>query len=424
MKHLAPLLLLALAAAACSGGSAPEPAEEPSAGEVSHDQGAATKGKGKILYYKHPMGLPDTSPTPMKDSMGMDYLPVYESDLTDAPTGGIAVASNVIQTIGVRTAPAEMREFGRNVRAFGVVDENTRLQAVLSARVEGWVEDLAISAIGDAVKSGDLLFRLYSPVLIAAQRDFLVAVNSGTEGRIESSARRLKSLGLQDQTIDALRKTRRLEERAPIYAERDGVVAALDVREGTFLRPGDRIATIQDYSSVWIIASLAEQDMPGIEPAMHAMLDFPNIPEAARHGVIDYVYPTVDPETRTGKVRIVLDNADDILRPGAYADVSFTVDGRARLAVPGEAVLYDSRGAHVVVALGEGRFAPAPVETGVSGGGFTEITAGLNAGDEIVVSAQFLLDSESSLRESLQKLTDGGEPEAPAAATHDHKGHH
>lgn len=423
MKHLTPLLLLALATAACSGGSAPQSAEAPCAGVDCVDQGAATKDKGKLLYYKHPMGLPDTSPTPKKDSMGMDYIPVYESDLVGAPAGGIAVASNIIQTIGVRTSPAEMHEFGRSVRAFGVVEENTRLQTAISARVEGWVENLAISAIGDNVKSGDLLFRLFSPDLIAAQRDYLVAVNTGAEGRIESAARRLKSLGLQDQSIDALRKTRRLEERAPIFAERDGVVSALDVREGTFLRPGDRVATIQDYSKVWIIASLAEQDLWGVKAGMHAMLDFPNIPDAARHGMVDYVYPTVDPKTRTGRVRIVLDNDDDTLRPGAYADVSFNVEARERLAVPSEAVLYDAQGAHVVLALGGGRFAPAAIETGISATGFTEVLSGLVSGDEVVISAQFLLDSESSLRESLRKLTNGDTPQDPAASEHDHRGH-
>jgi Cu(I)/Ag(I) efflux system membrane fusion protein len=327
-----------------------------------------------------------------------------------------------MQTIGVRTSAVRVEDFGRLVRAFGAVEENIRLQSVVSARVEGWIEGLAITAVGDAVEKGDLLFRLYSPDLIAAQRDFLVAAKSGSEARAASAARRLKSLGLQDEAIAALRARGSLEERAPVYADRNGVVSALDVREGAFVRPGGRIAEIQDYAEVWVIAALAEQDLAAITPGLPVNVEFPNIPGAERAGTVDYIYPTVDPKTRTGKVRIVLDNADDVLRPGAYADVSITIDAGERLAVPSEALLRDSRGAHVVLALGEGRFAPADVETGIAAMGVTEIVSGLEAGDEVVVSGQFLIDSESSLRESFRKMS-GGEP-ADDREVGEHKGHH
>ncbi|MFQ5563481.1 MAG: efflux RND transporter periplasmic adaptor subunit [Parvularculaceae bacterium] len=411
MKRFAIIFLLALAALGCTR-------DEPEETEQAED-------KGEILYYKHPMGLPDTSPVPKKDPMGMDYIPVYASDLAGAGADeGVAVSPEIIQTIGVRTTSIEMKDFGRTVRAFGAVEENTRLQTVVSARVEGWVDELAVTAVGDEVKTGDLLLRLYSPDLIAAQQDYLVAAKSGSAGRLASAARRLKSLGLQDRTIDALRKTGRIEERAPIYAEHDGVVAALDVREGGFVRPGNRIAMIQDYSTVWVIASLADQDLSEIAPGMQVMLDFPTIPADGRPGEIDYVYPTVDPKTRTGKARIVLDNNDGALRPGAYADVTVTLDGRPRLAVTSEAVLRDSRGAYVVRALGAGRFAPTPVKTGIVAMGLTEIISGAEAGDHVVASAQFLIDSESNLRESLHKMMDmdGDAPPVAAAGAHDHGG--
>lgn len=433
MKHL-PFLLITLLAAGCAGENPPDeqkqrPAESRDASdadaqadsEASAAEGAPKK-KGRILYYRNPMGLPDTSPVPKKDSMGMDYIPVYESDVAAEPSVGVAVSQNVMQTIGVRTSPVRMEDFGRAVSAFGAVEENTRLQSVVAARVDGWIEGLAVTAVGDAIEKGDLLFRLYSPDLIAAQQDFLVAAKSGSDARAASAARRLKSLGLQDETIAALKARGSIEERAPVYADRNGVVSALDVREGAFVRPGGRIAAIQDYSEVWVIASLAEQDLAGIRPGLPVNVDFPNIPGAERKGSVDYVYPTVDPKTRTGAVRIVLDNEDDILRPGAYANVLITVDAGERLAVPSEAVLRDSRGAHVVIALGEGRFAPAEVETGIAAMGVTEIISGLEAGDEVVVSGQFLIDSESSLRESFRKMT-GSEPAADHEAD-EHKGHH
>lgn len=429
MKRFLPILIL-LSVAGCARHGEPQNQQTPCTADdtaggatiaCENTQGkAAPKGKGKILYYRNPMGLPDTSLSPKKDPMGMDYIPVYENDVDLQNGAGIVIAPNIIQTIGVRTTPVQSHEFGRKVRAFGAVEESTRLQSVVSARVEGWVDQLVITAVGDEVKKGDLLFRLYSPDLIAAQQDFLVAVRSGSEGRAKAAARRLKSLGLQQETIEALRKSRHVEERAPIFAERDGLISALDVREGAFVRPGERIAMIQNYKIVWVIASIAEQDLSGIEQDMRVRLDFPNVPNAARNGVIDYVYPTVDTKTRTGRIRIVLDNEDGFLRPGAYADVTFAVDSRVRLAVPSEAVLHDSRGAYVVLALGEGRFAPAPVETGLVATGYTEILNGVTAGDKVVVSAQFLIDSESNLRESLHKMMEMESGKTPAGIGRPH----
>ncbi|MBB5518900.1 efflux RND transporter periplasmic adaptor subunit [Amphiplicatus metriothermophilus] len=379
--------------------------------------------RGRILYYRHPMGLPDTSPVPKKDSMGMDYIPVYEGDI-DAGLGAVAVAPEMIQSMGVRTASVRMETFGRTARAFGAIEASTRLETTVSARVEGWVEALQASAVGDEVAAGDLLFRLYSPDLIAAQQDYLAALRAGGQERIASAARRLRSLGLDARAIEAIRETGRVEERAPVYAPRDGVVAALDIREGGFVKPGDRLLALQNYEEVWIIAALAEQDLAMIRPGQPVEAVVAGDAGARRAGVVDYVYPTVDPETRTGRARIVLANDDGVLKPGALADVTIAVDARPRLAVPSEAVLRDSRGAHVIRALGEGRFAPIAVETGVVAAGFTEIVSGLSEGDEIVVSGQFLIDSESSLRESLRKLTAPEADESAAHLQHEHGGGH
>jgi Cu(I)/Ag(I) efflux system membrane fusion protein len=368
---------------------------------------ARSSDKGKLLYYRNPMGLPDTSPVPKKDSMGMDYIPVYENE--DAGGGSaVAVAAETIQTLGVKIQNAEIVDFGRTVRTFGAVADNARLLTEVTSRVEGWIDELAISAVGDKVRNGDLLFRLRSPDLIAAKRDYVTALNAGSASWAASSATRLRSLGLQDQTITEIRARRAVEELTPFYAERDGIVSMLNIRKGAFVEAGDQIATIADYGEVWVIASIAEQDLPLIKAGAPATATFPNTPAAGQTATVDYVYPTVDPKTRTGKVRIVLDNPTLALRPGAYADVSFEIDAELRLAVPTEAILRDQNGSHVIMAMGEGRFMPMPVTTGLVASGFTEILGGLEAGDPIVVSGQFLIDSESNLKESLGKLTAGG----------------
>jgi len=381
--------------------------DEPSSDKERSTGEARSSGKGKLLYYRNPMGLPDTSPVPTKDSMGMDYIPVYENE--DASDGSaVAVAAETIQTLGVKIQPAEVVDFGRTVRTFGAVADNARLLTEVTSRVGGWIDELSISAVGDEVRTGDLLFRLRSPDLIAAKRDYVTALNSGSASWAASSAMRLKSLGAQDQTIAEIKARRTVEELTPFYAERDGIVSMLNVRKGAFVEAGDQIATIADYGEVWVIASIAEQDLQLIKAGAPAAVRFPNAPAAGQTAAVDYIYPTVDPKTRTGRARIVLDNPDLALRPGAYADVSFEIDAEPRLAVPSAAILRDQNGSHVIMAMGEGRFMPLPIKTGLVASGFTEIVDGLNAGDPIVVSGQFLIDSESNLKESLGKLTAGG----------------
>lgn len=348
---------------------------------------------------------------------GMDLVPV-ETDQPAAKPGAaqksgsaetagrsvVTIAPEIVQNMGVRTIPAEMTVFGRTIRAFGAISENTRLQTVVASRVDGWIENLAVTAVGDTVKKGDLLFRLYSPDLIAAQQDFVAALRHGVQGRITSSARRLESLGVQKQTIEDLRQSRKAQERVAVRAEHDGVVARLNVREGTYVKPGDTLVVIQDYSSVWVQASVAEKDLALINENVTARLQFPSLPGQEIAGKVDYVHPTVDPQSRTGKVRLVLNNPNGVLRPGAYAHVVFDVEKQKRLAVPSEAILRDSRGAYVVKALGGGRFQPLRIQDGIVSRGRTEVLAGLENGEEVVVSGQFLIDSESALRESFHKL--------------------
>ncbi len=353
---------------------------------------------------------------------GMDLVAVsIEPQSGSGPGPIVQVSPEMIQTMGVRTAPVETAYFDQSVRAFGNVVSNERLESVSVARMEGWIEDLAIRAEGDEVTRGALLYRVYSPALIAAQKDFLAALEAGRRSRIDSGRQRLISDGMQAAAIDQLVENREMIERLPVYAEAAGTVAGLAVREGDYVKPGTPVMRLQSYARVWVIASIPEADLALIEAGQPVALDFPSAPRAAEQGTVDYIYPTIDPKTRTADVRIEVENASGALRPGAYADIEFSLaSGESRLSVPTEALLRDSRGQHVIVALGAGRFAGRTVETGVAGGGRTEILAGLNAGERVVVSGQFMLDSEANLREGLAKLDSQAGEGVTDRSTHRH----
>ena len=334
----------------------------------------------------------------------------------------VEVAPEMIQTMGVRTVRVGTARIEQTVRAFGNVESDERLETVAVSRLEGWIEDLAVRAEGDEVARGALLYRVYSPALIAAQKDLLAALEAGRQARIDSSRQRLISDGMQPAAIDQLVQEREVIERLPVFAEAAGTVAGLSVREGDYVKPGTPILRLQSYASVWIIASIPEADLSMIEAGQEVSLQFPSAPGAPDQGTVDYVYPTIDPRTRTADVRIEVGNPAGALRPGAYADIQFSLgSGEARLSVPSEALLRDSRGQHVIVSLGDGRFAGRPVQTGVSDGQRTEILDGLKRGDSVVVSGQFMLDSEANLREGLAKLE--SPPEADDHAHHMHHGH-
>ncbi len=371
----------------------------------------------EVLYWVAPMDPNYRSDSPGKSPMGMDLVPVYASDDEDEESDAegdratVRIPPETIQNIGVRVEKARRARFGDDIRSYGVVTENTRMQQDVSSRVAGWIEELKITAVGDEVRKGELLFTMYSPDLVSAQQDYIAALNTGARGRIKAAARRLKSLGVQNQVLAELKNRRSKLQNVPFYALTDGVVSKLNVRVGTYVKSGMQIAEIQDYSSVWINVSVAEKDLQFLTHDSMATIEFPNLGGVSRNGLIDYIYPTIDPVSRTGQVRLVLDNKDGRLKPGAYADVTFATQVAERLAVPGDAILKSSEGDFVVLAKGKGRFQPRKVKTGITSKGRTEIISGIKEGDDIVGSAQFLIDSESSLRGAFRKM------EAPEQVT-------
>ena len=407
------ILSSALILAAC------EPASKsPSALEAGHDHAAMQAGQSQsskmdmpaeeVSSYTCPMHphYIATDPNGGCPICGMDLVPVT----TEAKGGsGVSVSPEMLQTMGIRTAGGSVSDFNQALRAYGTVEPNTRLESMAASRLEGWISGLTVRAEGDRVRRGQRLYSIYTPDLIAAQKDYLASLQIGNARRIASVRQRLISKGMQESLVDRLSETRELIERVPVYAENSGVVTQLMVRDGDYLKPGDPILQLQAYDKVWVIASVPESDLPKMDIGKTANLNFESAPDAAKSGKVDYIYPTIDPKTRTARVRISVDNASGSLRPGAYADIVFeandTETSASQLSIPSQAILRDSRGAHVIVALGEGRFEPRDVSIGTSVRGRTEILSGLIQGERIVASGQFMLDSETNLREGFTKLS-------------------
>lgn len=373
--------------------------------DVSAPPAAEPDGEKKVLYWQAPMDSNFKSDKPGKSPMGMDLVPIY-GEGTGGNTGRtiVRIAPETIQNSGIRSEEAQMASFGTLVRSYGDVTENIRLQFDISARVDGWIEDLKVQAVGDEVEKGALLFKLYSPVLISAQQDLISAIATGYKGRIDSAAKRLVSLGMQERAVNEVKKSRKAFQSVPHYAENSGLISAIHVRDGTYAKPGMNLMTLQNYDTVWIDVSVAEQDTPFITKDTKAQVSLPTLGVIKKQASIDYIYPTIDRATRTGRIRLVMDNKNGKLKPGAYADVELETGVERRLSIPGDAILKSKDGDFVVVAMEEGRFQPRKILAGLKYKGRTEVLDGLKNGDKVVVSGQFLIDSESALRESFRKM--------------------
>ncbi|MFV0297516.1 MAG: efflux RND transporter periplasmic adaptor subunit [Hyphomicrobiaceae bacterium] len=372
----------------------------------AHAETSPAKGKVRYTCPMHPHYISDHAGTcPI---CGMELVKMQAA--SDAGGGAsesrqvVSIAPEVVQNMGVRIAPAENVKFGRTVRATAIVSENERARSVMTARVEGWIEGLKVTAVGDPVKKGMKLYELFAPELVVSQRDYLIARRERDRNRIEATETRLRAFGVQDQAMRQLTESGREMQKLPFYADRDGVIAELPVVDGEYLKRGASVLRIQDYRSVWLIVNVAEKDLGFISTRTPANVSFPSMPGRTFATRVDYVYPTIDAKTRTGRARLIVENKDGAIRPGSFADVSFEVSEKPRLAVRSEAVLTGERGSYVVIALGKGRFEPRLVETGLISDGWTEVRKGVVAGDQVVVSGQFLIDSESALGESFRKL--------------------
>jgi Cu(I)/Ag(I) efflux system membrane fusion protein len=366
----------------------------------------------KVLYWYDPMVPGKKFDKPGKSPfMDMDLVPKYAEEPkagASAPAPVISLSAENIQKLGVRTEKAGKTSFGQGIRATGTVLPNERARVDMFSQVEGRVADLKYSAEGDVVKKGEIFYTLVSPELTGLQNDYIAALSGGFRDMASAARSRMKLLGVDDRTLDAVAKSGKPLEAVPFYAPADGVLTLLFIRNGHYLKAGDEAARIQDLSVVWMEAAVPEKDAATINvgDAAKVLLSGAELPYDA---TVDYIYPTVNAEARTVKVRLVVENKGGALKPSAYATVEFSSTVSERLTVPSEAVLRSSTGGHVIVALGNGRFQARMVEPGITGGGRTEIVSGLKEGEQVVTSSQFMIDSESSLRESLQKIDTGAE---------------
>ena len=338
---------------------------------------------------------------------GMDLV---EKKITSASTGKpvVSISSAVIQSMGVRTQTARLDTLQARIHTVGRVDyDETRLTHV-HPRASGWMEKLYFRAEGDPVKRGQLLGEIYSPEILSAQVDFLIALNQPSGLRTEKARNGLRLLGVPEHTIKQIEKERETRNTVPIHAPSSGVMTLLTARDGMYIKPEMEIFTIADLSRVWVLVDVFEHQIDWIKPGLAARIKVPAYPGRSWEGKVDYIYPELDMETRTLRVRLAFTNPDKLLKANMFAEVEILGEPHADvLVIPTAALIETGERTSVVTALGGGRFQPLDVVTGIQSNGWVEILSGLKHGDEIVVSGQFLIDSESSLQASFLRMSGG-----------------
>jgi Cu(I)/Ag(I) efflux system membrane fusion protein len=367
--------------------------------------------RGKIRYYRNPMGLPDTSPTPKKDSMGMDYLPVYEGEQDD--DSSVKVSAGKLQKAGVQTEAAARRTLNTVVRAPGTVQEDERRKSVVSLRFEGFIDSVENVTTGSHVHKGQRLMRIYGPNLSSAAAEYLSALNARPNAGITTEAlkgarRRLENLDAPEKFIADIERTREIPSYVSWPAPQDGEIVERVAVNGMRAAPGDVLFRIADHDVVWVLVDVAERDLSLIEVGQKASVRLRAYPDRVFVGNVTLIYPHLMAETRTARIRIELPNPDQALRPDMYADVEIATGTEAPVVTVSSSAVIDS-GERQIVLLdkGDGRFEPRAVKLGRRGDGRIEIKEGLAENDKVVVSANFLIDAESNLKAALNGLDSG-----------------
>ena len=377
--------------------------------QLSQSANGAGESGPKILYWVAPMDPNFRKDGPGKSPMGMDLVPVYDGDEPTGDPEEIQLSAAEINAIGVRTAVSRIEPVARRIDTVGFVGYDEHATSHIHMRVEGWIEKLKVRAVGDAVAKDDLLFELYAPEITIASSELMRAVRRRDQAEIRVARRKLRNYGVTPAQIDEMAGADVPAQTIRVYAPQDGVVIALAGADGMYLKPDIRAMSLSDLSTVWLQVDVFERDIGRLTPNMVAEARFEHLPGRAFPGEIDYIFPELDPETRTLRVRLRFDNRDGLLRPNMFANVTLTpADTRDALTVPSEAVIRTGRAERVILKTADGVFRPRLVTTGLRGGfgdGLrTEIVQGLNPGDEVVASAQFLIDSESALNAGLMRF--------------------
>jgi Cu(I)/Ag(I) efflux system membrane fusion protein len=395
------------------------------------------KKPAKLLYYRNPMGLPDTSPVPKKDPMGMDYIAVFDTEPGDEPAAPnqIRISTDKVQKLGVRTETVQLRSMDRTIRAAGRVEPDERRIFMIAPKFEGYVERLHVNVTGQPVTKGQPLFEVYSPELVSVQREYAIAAQGvvslkgadspaqqGMARLVESSLQRLKNWDISEEQVKALvasGETRRtLTFRSPV----SGIVTEKKAVQGMRFMPGEVLYQVSDLSAVWVVADVFEQDIGLVKNGSKAKIKINAYPDKVFEGTVTYVYPTLKVETRTVPVRVELANPGLMLKPSMFAQVELPVSARGQvLTVPVSAVIDSGTRQIVLVQLGAGRFEPRTVSLGERSDDYVVVRDGLKEGESVVVAANFLIDAESNLKAALSGF---GQTEKPQPAAAVGAGHH
>ncbi|MEO7065456.1 MAG: efflux RND transporter periplasmic adaptor subunit [Rhodanobacter sp.] len=388
--------------------------------------GSATPGTEsatarKILYWKAPMDPNFRKDKPGKSPTGMDLVPVYADAGAAGEASDVKIAPDVVNNLGVRTVKVEQGSLSHQLELVGYVGYDEDTITSLNTRAEGWIEKLGVKSAGDSVRAGQMLYELFSPKLATAEREYLVALASGSPSLIAASRERMKSLGFSGAQVTQLARTRKVSDRVARYADSAGVLMSLGVSEGAYVMPATQIMKLADIRTVWVLVEVDESAAALLHTGQKADAVFDAFPGQHWQGVVDHVYPDISSTTRTVKARVRFDNPDLRLQPNMYAHVTLQAAPKGNgLYIPELALIRTGSSQRVIVALGDGRFDVCPVQAGLSSGDRVEILKGLRAGQRVVTSAQFMLDSEANVDAAALRLGAGRAGCAKAADTTGH----
>jgi Cu(I)/Ag(I) efflux system membrane fusion protein len=384
-------------------------------------EGEAPPKERKVLYYRNPMNPAITSPAPARDSMGMDYIPVYADagDGAGEPAGTVKIDPVTVQNIGVRTTRAEQRSLTHDIRAVGRVDFDEQRLSRLHPKTEGWIENLFIDKTGEMIKKDTILLNIYSPRLVTSQQEYLLALNSlqvlknspnddirrGAEELVTISRERLQFLDVPEHQIRELEESRQVKKSLHIHSPFNGIVMNVGAREGQYVTPETELYMLADLSNIWVYVDIYENELPWVRIGDRAEMEVRGIPGEVFTGEVTYIYPYLESKTRTNRIRLEFNNKDLRLKPEMFANVTVRTSLQTdAVVVPAEAIVRSGKSDQVFVMRGPGKFEPREVILGVSSDGLVQILSGVRPGEEVVASSQFLIDSESKLREATAKM--------------------
>ncbi|RDK82515.1 UNVERIFIED_ORG: Cu(I)/Ag(I) efflux system membrane fusion protein [Idiomarina abyssalis] len=367
--------------------------------------GSSDNAKKEPLYWVAPMDPNYRRDKPGKSPMGMDLIPFYGDDGGESSPGTVRIDPDVINNLGVTTATVTSSRLNLDIETVGYVQFDENRVLTVSPRVEGWIENLFVKAVGNSVKAGQPLYSIYSPEMVNAQEELVLASQRGNQVLIDAAEERLRALQVSESEIKKLKETHKIQKTITVKAKQSGVLDKLTVREGAFVKPSMNLMTIAQLDKIWVIAEVFERQLNQVEVGNKVQMDLEYAPGKDWEGKVDYVYPSLNPKTRTGQVRIHFDNPDGFLKPGMFANLNIKAGlGDKNLIIPKEALIRMGGSNRVVLALGDGKFKSVNVDVGRLGSSRVEILSGLMAGDDIVTSAQFLIDSESSKSSDFKRM--------------------